>query len=142
MSRTTFRTILIINWVVALAFYLASRLDVAYVPPAIYDAATAANVAGLPFGLGFYYLLAYLNFFLFLISTVGLFAFRKFARPLYVAYVAAGFALGLFPPLLVMARPYRLAGGLSSLLTMLILTLILFSPVKGYFSRARAEELH
>jgi len=142
MSKTSFRTLLIVNWVLALVAYFASALDAASVPPRVSDAVNAANAAGMPFGLGLYYLLAYLYFFLFLVSTVGLFAFKRFARPLYVAYVAAGLVFGLVPPLWVIARPYRLVGGLMSLSAMLILTLVFFSPVKDYFGGARAEELH
>lgn len=142
MSRTTFRTILIVNWVLALASYFANTLDAASVPPAVADAVNAANLTGVPFGLGLYYLLAYLYFFLFLVSTVGLFAFKKFARPLYAVYMVMGFAIGLVPPLWVMGRPYRFVGGLASLSAMLILTLVFFSPVRNYFGAARAEKLH
>jgi hypothetical protein len=133
---------LIVNWLLALASYFANTLDAASVPPAVADAVNEANVAGVPFGLGLYYLLAYLYFFLFLVSTVGLFAFRNFARTLYVAYMVVGFVIGLVPPLWVMARPYRFVGGLSSLSAMLILTLIFFSPVRSFFGATRAEELH
>ena len=142
MTRTTFRTLLIVNWALALAAYFASAWDAASVPPAVRDAVSAANDAGMPFGYGLFYLLAYLYFFLFLVSTVGLFAFKSFARPLYVAYVVTGLVFGLVPPLWVIARPYRLVGGFTSLSTMLILSLIYFSPVRNYFGGARAEELH
>jgi len=142
MSRTTFRTLLIVNWVLALAAYAANRVDAASVPAGARDAVNAANAAGMPFGIGLYYLLAYLYFFLFLISTVGLFAFKNFARRLYLGYFALGFALGLVPPLWVIGRPYYFAGGLLSLSSMLILTLIFFSPVRGFFGGTRAEELY
>src|ERR1044072_6407060 len=124
MSRTTFRTLLIVNWALGLAAFFANALDARYIPPDVRHVVNEAIFAEMSSGLGLYYLLACLCFFLYLISTVGLFAFKRFARPLFVAYLVAGFVIGLIPPLWLMARPYRIVGGLSSLSTVLIFTLI------------------
>jgi len=142
MSKATFRNLLIANWVLTLAAYAANWLDAASMPAGVRDAVNAANAAGMPFGVGLYYLLTYLYFFLFLTSTVGLFAFKNFARRLYLIYFALGYALGLVPSLWVIGRPYYFVGGLLSLSSTMILTLIFFSPVRGFFGGTRAEELY
>ena len=139
MTRTTFRTLLIANWVLALAAYAASVSGA--LPDGVREAVGAANAAGMPFGADTYNVLAYVYFFLFLVSTVGLFAFRDFARALYAGYVAMGFLLGMAIPVTALTRPAYFVGGLFTFSSMLILTLIYFSPVRGHFGAGRAKGL-
>ena len=141
MSKTNFRTLIIISWVLALAAYAARVLDANGVPTQVQSAVSAVNASGMPIQPGLYYLLGYLYFFLFLASTTGLFAFKNWARFLYLSYFVAGFALGLLPPLTVFDRVYFFVGSLYSLTSFMILSLAFFSPVRDYFGGERADEL-
>jgi hypothetical protein len=141
MSKTNFHTLIIVSWVLALATYFVRLLDANGVPAQVQSAVSAANAAGMPIHMGLYYLLGYLYFFLFLASTAGLFAFKNWARFLYLSYFVAGFAYGLVPPLMVFDRVRLFFGGLYSLSSVTILSLVFFSPVRDYFRGAGADEL-
>jgi hypothetical protein len=141
VTRVGFRTLLIANWVLALAAYAARGADLFYLPPGLRNMYIEAYTSAMPFGVGLYYILAYAYLLLFLVSTVGMFAFRNFSRGLYLAFFVFGFALGLMPPFTVHGRLYYLAGGLFSLSSVLILTLIFLSPAKEFFRAGRAGEL-
>jgi hypothetical protein len=141
MSKTNFRTLLIVTWLLAIASYAVRVLDWNSMPAGVRDAVNAAYPSYLPFSIELYYLLFYIYFFLFLASTIGLFIFKNRARHLYLIYYVAGFALGFVPSFTVYARPYYFVAGLFALSSSLILALIFFSPVKDYFGGPRAGEL-
>jgi hypothetical protein len=141
MSKTNFRTLIIVSWILALAGYAARVLDAGGIPAQVQSAVNAVKVADMPIHSGLYNLFGWLYFFLFLASTIGTFAFRNWARYFYLAYFVAGLALGLLPPLTVYDRVHFLTGGLYSLSSIMILSLVFFSPVRNYFGGASADEL-
>ncbi len=141
MSKTNFRYLIIATWVLVLANYAAGYLGSgeAIVRARAMSRAGAEAWAGVPAAL--IYLISYLYFFLFLASPVGLFAFKNWARGLYLAYYALGFALALVPRVAVHGRSEVLFGGLFSLASALVLALVFFSPLKHSFGGAGAAEL-
>jgi hypothetical protein len=142
VSKVGFRTLLVANWLLALAAYSVRGVDFTRLPPGLRDAYAAAyNTSAMPFGMGLYYALSYAYFLLFLISTAGLFAFRDFARGVYLAFLVLGFTLGLSQPSTVHGRLYYLAGSLFSLSSVLIFALIFLSPAKEFFRAGRDVEL-
>jgi hypothetical protein len=140
LSKSNFRTLLGTMWLLAVAAYAVRPLDWNSMPAGMRDAVSAAYPTALPVSVEFYYLLSYLYLFLFLASTVGLFAFKDWARRLFLIYYVAGFALGLVPTFTSFGRPYYFVGGLFSFTSALTLSLIFFSPLKDRFNGDRAEE--
>jgi hypothetical protein len=141
LSKRNFRNLLGITWLLAIAAYAVRPLDWNSMPAGMRDAISVAYPTALPFSIEFYYLLSYLYFFLFIASTIGLFAFKNWARRLFLIYYVAGYALGLVPTFTSFGRPYYLVGGLFSFTSALTLSLIFFSPLKDQFTTARVSEL-
>ncbi|MCA1594123.1 MAG: hypothetical protein LC754_16020 [Acidobacteria bacterium] len=141
MSKTTFRTLIIVMWMLTLASYVARALDANMMSTEFRAEIAAVNAAGMPLHVGMYYLLTYFYAFLFLVSTIGLFAFRNWARYLYLSFYLIGFGLALLPTLTVYDRAHIIFGGLYALVSALILSLIFLSPVKSYFVNSSTSEL-
>jgi hypothetical protein len=123
--------------VLVLASYAARALDAGGESAQL----QAGGGAGSPSLATLFYLVAYLYFFIFLVSTVGLYAFKRWARPLFLAYHVLGFAFALIPERSIYGRAELFVGGIFAFTSALTLSLIYFSTVRDYFGRAAADEL-
>ena len=137
MNKRNFRLVIILGWATFAAAVAAQALSRRYLPPQLQDFLAAEQQAKLVEGYTLVVVAALLILVFSLVTQVGLFLLKSWARPCYVVSFALSYLFVLFvgSPTVTSATGYALAS-LNAALSGFVLALIYFSPFKRLFGHS------